>query len=65
MYTYSVEAIGTFGLGELFGNYIKDHYILNPWTGDIEQNGPVVELINRAVRCVKNITFYIKEKCLF
>jgi len=37
----TVEAIGQFGHGELFGNYTDDHFVLNPATGDIKQHGAV------------------------
>jgi len=37
--TCSVEAIGEFGFGPLYGNYTNGHYILNPSTGMIEEHG--------------------------
>jgi len=37
--TCSIEAIGEFGFGPLYGNYTDGHYILNPSTGMIEEHG--------------------------
>lgn len=37
--TCTVEAIGEFGFGQLYGNYTDDHFILNPSTGMIEEHG--------------------------
>jgi len=37
--TCSVEAIGEFGFGPLYGNYTDGHYIFNPSTGMIGEHG--------------------------
>lgn len=37
----TVEAIGQFGHGPLFGNYTDDHFVLDPATGGIKQHGAV------------------------
>lgn len=34
-----VVAVGTFGRGELYGNYTSDHFIFNPSNDAIEQHG--------------------------
>ena len=37
----TVEAIGQFGHGALYGNYTEDHFMLDPATGNIMQHGAV------------------------
>ena len=37
----TVEAIGQFGHGALYGNYTEDHFMLDPATGNITQHGAV------------------------
>jgi len=37
----TVEAIGQFGHGVLYGNYTKDHFVLDPATGNVTQHGAV------------------------
>ena len=37
----TVEAIGMFGHGPLYGNYTKDHFVLDPATGNVVQHGAV------------------------
>ena len=37
----TVEAIGMFGHGTLYGNYTKDHFVLDPATGNVKQHGAV------------------------
>jgi len=42
----TVEAIGKFGYGALYGNYTEDHFVLDPATGNVAQHG---KLGNRTV----------------
>lgn len=37
--TCTVEAVGLFGSGPVYGNYTHGHYILNPNSGDVEVHG--------------------------
>jgi len=37
----TVEAIGQFGHGALYGNYTEDHFVLDPATGSVKQHGAV------------------------
>mgnify|MGYP002817438179 CR=1 FL=1 len=37
----TVEAIGMFGHGPLYGNYTEDHFVLDPATGNVTQHGAV------------------------
>ena len=37
----TVEAIGQFGHGALYGNYTEDHFVLDPATGNVTQHGAV------------------------
>ena len=37
----TVEAIGKFGYGPLYGNYTEDHFVLDPATGNVTQHGAV------------------------
>ena len=37
----TVEAIGNFGHGVLYGNYTEDHFVLDPTTGNVTQHGAV------------------------
>ena len=37
----TVEAIGQFGHGALYGNYTEDHFMLDPATGNIMQHGAI------------------------
>ena len=37
----TVEAVGMFGFGALYGNYTEDHFVLDPATGDVVQHGAV------------------------
>ncbi len=37
--TCKVEAIGSFGVGAVYGNYTADHYVFNPYFGTVEQHG--------------------------
>lgn len=37
----TVEAVGQFGHGALFGNFTEDHFVLDPATGGIKQHGAV------------------------
>mmetsp|Transcript_12437 Transcript_12437/g.29265 ORF Transcript_12437/g.29265 Transcript_12437/m.29265 type:complete len:352 (-) Transcript_12437:283-1338(-) len=37
----TVEAIGMFGHGPLYGNYTEDHFVLDPATGNVMQHGAV------------------------
>ena len=37
----TVEAIGQFGHGTLYGNYTEDHFVLDPATGNVMQHGAV------------------------
>ena len=37
----TVEAIGQFGHGTLYGNYTEDHFVLDPATGNVTQHGAV------------------------
>merc|ERR1719204_551965 len=34
-----IEAIGSFGTGEVHGNYTSNHLVFNPDTGKVEQHG--------------------------
>jgi len=36
-----VEAIGSFGTGEVYGNYTSDHFVYKPDSGKIEEHGEV------------------------
>jgi len=40
-----VLAVGTFGRGELYGNYTSDHFIFNPLNDAIEQHGKTDDAI--------------------
>ena len=40
----TVEAIGQFGQGALYGNYTVDHFVLDPTTGNVKQHGAVGNL---------------------
>ena len=40
----TVEAIGQFGQGALYGNYTVDHFVLDPTTGNLKQHGAVGNL---------------------
>ena len=37
----TVEAVGMFGHGALYGNYTEDHFVLDPATGNVMQHGAV------------------------
>ena len=37
----TVEAVGVFGHGALYGNYTEDHFVLDPATGNVMQHGAV------------------------
>eukprot|EP00964_Phaeocystis_antarctica_P070138 scaffold42680_cov67-Phaeocystis_antarctica.AAC.6 len=37
----TVEAVGSFGHGVLYGNYTADHFVLDPATGNVTQHGAV------------------------
>ena len=37
----TVEAVGMFGFGALYGNYTEDHFVLDPATGNVMQHGAV------------------------
>lgn len=37
----TVEAVGMFGHGALYGNYTEDHFVLDPATGNVVQHGAV------------------------
>jgi putative component of membrane protein insertase Oxa1/YidC/SpoIIIJ protein YidD len=37
--TCTVEAVGSFGTGEVYGNYTQGHYILNSNSGDVAAHG--------------------------
>jgi len=37
----TVEAVGQFGHGALYGNYTEDHFVLDPATGSVKQHGAV------------------------
>ena len=37
----TVEAVGSFGHGVLYGNYTEDHFVLDPATGNVTQHGAV------------------------
>jgi len=37
----TVEAVGKFGHGALYGNYTEDHFVLDPATGNVMQHGAV------------------------
>ena len=37
----TVEAIGMFSHGPLYGNYTEDHFVLDPATGNVTQHGAV------------------------
>lgn len=37
----TVEAIGTFGVGTLYGNYTADHFIYNATLGTVVSHGPI------------------------
>ena len=37
----TVEAVGSFGHGPLYGNYTEDHFVLDPATGNVTQHGAV------------------------
>ena len=39
----TVEAVGMFGFGALYGNYTEDHFVLDPATGNVMQHGAVGE----------------------
>jgi len=56
--TCSVEAIGEFGFGPLYGNYTDDHFILNSSTGMIEEHGSLPSDI-----CTKGKKYQILTDC--
>ena len=37
--TCTVEAVGSFGTGEVYGNYTQGHYVLNSNSGDVAAHG--------------------------